>query len=75
MYKEQILVGAVDVALELPGNLRFKALGATKLEVNMKNINKRKMMSVKDDILNSALTLLLFFNPMMVFLSIEFLNG
>ena len=49
--------------LELPGILKFSALGETKEDVNIKNINNRKMMSVKDDILNSALTLLFFFSP------------
>ena len=58
------------VALELPGNFKFKALGATKLEVNIKKINSKKIISVKDDILNSALTLLLFFNPIMVLFSL-----
>ena len=51
------------LVLELPGNLRFKAFGATKLEVSIKNISSKKIMSVKDDILNCALTLFLFFSP------------
>jgi len=32
-------------------------------EVNIKKINNRNMISVSDDILNSALTLLLFLIP------------
>jgi hypothetical protein len=34
--------------------------------VSMKKISNRKMMSVREDILNSALTLLRFFSPMVL---------
>ena len=47
----------------LPGNFKFNELGTTKEEVNIKKINNRKIISVNDDILNSADTLLLFFKP------------
>lgn len=49
--------------LLLPGRLRFNAFGITNDEVNIKKIKSKKIMSVKDDMLNSGLTLLLFFNP------------
>lgn len=52
-----------ELDFELLGNFRFSALGETREEVNMKKISSRKMMSVREDILNSALTLLLFFSP------------
>jgi hypothetical protein len=35
----------------------------TSVEVSMKKINNRKMMSVNDDMLNSAFGLERFFNP------------
>ena len=43
------------------GNLRFSAFGLTKVDVRMKKISNKKMMSVNEDILNSALTLFLLF--------------
>ncbi len=54
--------GATVVALD-EGNFKFKAFGLTNVEVRMKKMSNRKMMSVKEDILNSALTLFLLFNP------------
>ncbi len=57
----------VTLALESPGSFRFRALGATRDEVSMKKISNKKMMSVNDDILNSALTLLRFFSAMSSF--------
>jgi len=54
------------VVLLDPGRDRFSALGVTSDDVSMKNINSRKIISVSDDILNSALTLLLFFTPMVL---------
>ena len=57
-----LLVSKVVVAF-LPGNLRFKAFGATKEEVNMKKMSNRKMISVRDDMLNCAETLFFFFKP------------
>lgn len=48
---------------DFPGNFKFNALGIIKDEVNIKNISNRKIMSVKEDILNCAFTLFLFLNP------------
>jgi hypothetical protein len=56
---------AVETALVLLelGSMRLIALGFTTLEVSIKNISSRKTMSVKDDMLNSAMALLDFFSP------------
>lgn len=53
--------GATVFEFEL-GNLRFNAFWLTRVEVSMKKINSKKMISVKDDILNWALTLFLLFS-------------
>jgi hypothetical protein len=45
----------LDTLLE--GKLTGNPVGVTKLEVSMKNMSNRKMMSVIDDMLNSALIL------------------
>jgi len=37
---------------DLPGSLRLSALGIINDEVSMKKINNRKMISVRDDMLN-----------------------
>ena len=57
-----LVLGVLEV--EVPGNFKFNAFGATKVEVSMKNINNRNIMSVIEDILNSAETFVFFFNPM-----------
>lgn len=51
------------LGFERPGNFRFKEFGETNEEVSMKNINNKNMISVNEDMLNSALTLFRFFNP------------
>jgi hypothetical protein len=51
----------LTLGLPFPGSFKFRAFGATKLEVNMKKINNKKIMSVIDDMLNSAFILFLFF--------------
>ena len=43
--------GATVFELEL-GNFRFRAFWLTNVDVNIKNINNRKIMSVKEDMLN-----------------------
>lgn len=53
----------LTVGLEFPGSLRKSPSGETKEEVNIKNIRSKNIMSVKEDIENSALTLALFFSP------------
>ena len=61
-----VIVGGVEFTfteLFFPGSFKFKAFGTTIELVNMKNIKSRNMISVKDDILNSALTLLFFLSP------------
>ncbi len=58
----------------LPGNFKLSALGATRLEVNIKKINNKKMMSVIEDILNSAFTLDLFLIPMFKLLTVNYLT-
>jgi hypothetical protein len=45
------------------GNFKFNAFGTIIDDVNIKKINNRKIISVKEDILNSALTLLFFLSP------------
>jgi hypothetical protein len=54
--------GATVVELEL-GSFRFKAFWLTRVDVNMKNISNRNMISVIDDILNSAEVLDLLTSP------------
>ena len=57
------MVGVVlglGILLFLPGSCKLSALGVTMEEVSMKKISKRKMMSVKEDILNSAFGLCFF---------------
>ncbi len=53
----------LELGVLFPGNCSFKAFGVTKEEVNMKNISNKKIMSVREDILNVALTLFLFLIP------------
>jgi hypothetical protein len=51
-----------------PGNLRLRAFGDTTDEVSIKKMSNRKMMSVREDMLNSADTLERFFRAMVRFL-------
>ena len=60
------------LVLELPGSFKFKAFGATSVDVSIKNMSSRKIMSVRDDILNSADTLLLFLIPIIIGLTARF---
>jgi hypothetical protein len=48
---------------DFPGSFRFSAFGIIKEDVNMKKINNRKIMSVNEDMLNCAFTLLFFLIP------------
>lgn len=50
---------------EVPGIFKNKEFGATKEDVNMKNMSNKNIISVNEDILNSALTLFLFLIPIM----------
>ena len=54
--------------MELTNKLKLIALGATRVEVNIKKINNKKIISVKEDMLNSALTFALFFRPIIMIL-------
>jgi hypothetical protein len=57
------MVGVVlglGMLLLLPGNCKLSALGVTMDEVSIKKISKRKIMSVKEDMLNSAFGLCFF---------------
>ena len=58
-----IFLEVLTFECEVPGNLKFKPFGDTKVEVSIKNISNKKIMSVREDMLNSALTLFLFFIP------------
>jgi len=49
------------------GNTKFKALGAINVDVSMKNINSRKIISVKEDMLKEGLILFLVLIPMIWF--------
>ena len=68
-----MVAGFVDTtltgALALPGNFKFSALGMMSDEVSMKKINNRNIMSVKEDMLNCALTLFFFFKPKLLVFS------
>jgi len=49
----------IILELLLEGKLTGKPDGVIKVEVNMKNINNKKIISVIDDMLNAELTLCL----------------
>jgi len=66
-----ILVSSVETAvLSCPGNFRFNAFGVTKLDVSIKKINSKKIMSVNDDMLKVGSIFDLFFSPMVVILAL-----
>lgn len=66
MLTSSVSEGVATLDREVPGNFKFSELGATKEEVSIKKISNKKMMSVSEDILNSALILLLFLSPMVL---------
>ena len=65
-FDTETLVGVLltnGFCLDLPGSFKLRALGITRDDVSIKKISNRNMISVNDDMLNCALTLLFFFNP------------
>jgi len=56
---------AVDLLLEL-GKVKFKAFGVTKVEVSIKKMSNRKIISVNDDILKFGSRLFDGFNAMFI---------
>ena len=60
------VMGLSEVWFVLFGNNNFKALGLINVEEIMKNSNKRKNMSVMDDMLKFGLILLLRFIAMTI---------
>jgi len=67
MVTSSILEGEMDFELEDPGSFKFRAFGATNEDVSMKKMSNRKIMSVKEDMLNFALTFVLFFSAIKYF--------
>lgn len=63
---ETDVCGFADVWFLLCGKTSFSALGCTSVEVSMKKMRSRKMMSVIDDMLNDALIFCPFLSAMAV---------
>jgi hypothetical protein len=55
-------IGFAEVCLLPCGNSTFMALGVTIVDVIIKNINNRNMMSVIDDIEKASIVLVFLFN-------------
>ena len=66
--------GLADVCCELCGSSTLMALGLTIVDVIIKNISSRNMMSVIDDILNCGDTLLRLFSISLLQIYGEILN-
>ena len=64
-------VGEATVFEVDDGNLRFKALGLTMDEVSIKKISNKKIISVMEAMLNSALILFLFFKAILINILVE----
>ena len=66
--------GLADVCCELYGSSTLMALGLTIVDVIIKNISSRNMMSVMDDMLNCGDTLLRLFSISLLQIYGEILN-